>query len=566
MSGKQRLLIIGLDGADWGVIDDLAEQGLLPVIARLRREGAWAPLTSTVPPATFPAWTTFMTGCNPGRHGVFDFTRRRPGTYSLEFVNATYRKAPTLWHILSQAGLRVGVVGLPATYPPEQVNGCMVSGFDSPVAATIDASFVHPPELLAEMNERCGGYRISSLLENYMDSSWYPHARTEILESVQSKARSGLYLYRREPWDCFMMLFGETDTVAHHFWKFHDSDSPRHEPAPALRSTLTDVYRAADAIVGRFLEQTWENTTVLLVSDHGSGGIGDTAVSLNRWLEAQGLLISDERNTWAGRAVEALKGAGLRRLPQRVQEQVFRTRAVGLAERMESRSRFGGIVWEKTAAFSEDMNYFPAVHINLRNREPTGQVSPGPEYDRLCARILEGLHAWRHPVTGTPVVRSAWHRRDLYCGDWTETAPDIAVEFALHNGYSPLCLHRRHLAPGQCLTELSRQDMRGSRILSMSGAHRSEGIFLCHGPGLNDFGRVPAPVSLADICPSVLRFFGVRWDGALDGQPLNCLRPGASGPSIRGNGCDSGPRSSQPYSTSQEQAVAERLRRLGYID
>lgn len=565
MSAKPRLLIIGLDGADWGVIDDLAGRGLLPVISALRRDGSFSPLQSTVPPATFPAWTTFMTGCNPGRHGVFDFTRRRPGTYALGFVNATYRKSPTLWHILSRAGLRVGVVGLPATYPPEPVNGCMVSGFDSPVAATIDSSFVHPPELLAEMNEHCGGYRISSLLENYMDEDWYPPARTDILASLHSKARAGLYLYRREPWDCFMMLFGETDTVAHHFWKFHDPRSPRHEPASALlRSALTDVYRAADAIIGRFLDQAWDNTVVLLVSDHGSGGIGDTALSLNRWLEGQGLLVTADRDTWTGRAVEALKRAGLRRLPQRVQEQVFRTRAVGLAERMESRSRFGGILWEKTAAFSEDMNYFPAVHINLRNREPAGQVSLGPEYDRLCDRILQGLHAWRHPQTGAPVVNRAWHRRELYCGDLTQIAPDIVVEFALHNGYSPLCLHRRHLAPGCCLTQLRRQEMCGSRILSMSGAHRREGIFLCHGHGLADRGNITVPVTLADICPSVLRFFGVGWDGPLDGRPLDCLPPGGPGPSVRGP--SGGHRFSEPYSESQEQTVAERLRRLGYID
>ena len=140
-----KLLIIGLDGATFDLIEPWADE--LPHLARLMREGAWGRLRSTVPPATFPAWTSFMTGVDPGQHGVFDFTRRVPGAYRVEFVNATHRRVPTLWRILSDAGLRVGVLGVPATYPPEHLNGFQISGFDAPIAVGIDRSFVQPPEL-----------------------------------------------------------------------------------------------------------------------------------------------------------------------------------------------------------------------------------------------------------------------------------------------------------------------------------------------------------------------------------------------------------------------------------
>src|SRR5438445_316217 len=119
--------------------------------------GTWGRLRSTVPPATFPAWTSLVTGVNPGRHGIFDFSARVPGTYRVRFVNGSHRRAPALWTRFSAAGRRVAVLTVPATYPPEPVAGVMVSGFDSPLATAIDGSFVHPRALYAEIQGPVGG-------------------------------------------------------------------------------------------------------------------------------------------------------------------------------------------------------------------------------------------------------------------------------------------------------------------------------------------------------------------------------------------------------------------------
>src|SRR5438477_231627 len=115
------------------------------------QRGTWGRLRSTVPPATFPAWTSLVTGVNPGRHGIFDFSARVPGTYRVRFVNGSHRRAPALWTRFSAAGRRVAVLTVPATYPPEPVAGVMVSGFDSPLATAIDGSFVHPRALYGEI-------------------------------------------------------------------------------------------------------------------------------------------------------------------------------------------------------------------------------------------------------------------------------------------------------------------------------------------------------------------------------------------------------------------------------
>ena len=159
------IAIIGLDGATWDLAGPFLEAGDMPVLAALRRSGAHGVLRSTMPPVTFPAWSSFMTGTNPGKHGIFDFTRRVAGTYEVAFVGSRDRRVPTVWKLLSDAGRRVAVIGVPTTYPPEPVNGIMVGGFDSPVATGIDGSFVHPRDFYAEMTAAVGPYAITDFQE-----------------------------------------------------------------------------------------------------------------------------------------------------------------------------------------------------------------------------------------------------------------------------------------------------------------------------------------------------------------------------------------------------------------
>jgi len=137
-----RVFVVGLDGATFDLIRPWAAAGHLPSLARLMQEGVHGELMSTLPPVTSPAWPSFMTGMNPGKHGVFDFIRRRPGGFDM--VNASHIAAKTLWQLLSEAGRRVGVIAVPVTYPPCPVNGFMISDILSPRHAEI----AYPPGLL----------------------------------------------------------------------------------------------------------------------------------------------------------------------------------------------------------------------------------------------------------------------------------------------------------------------------------------------------------------------------------------------------------------------------------
>jgi len=553
------LLIVGLDGATFDLIEPWLDE--LPTLARLMASGSWGRLRSTVPPATFPAWTSLMTGVNPGRHGIFDFTQRLPGTYRLEFINATYRRQPSAWRLLSAAGRRVGVLGLPGTYPPEELNGFTISGFDSPVATGIDRSFVYPPGLYDEIRQAVGPYEITDFQELRVGPGWHEMALDKLLHAAQRRTEIAAYLLDREPWDCFFVHYGESDTVAHHFWAFHDPGSPRHDATAARRlgGAVRTVYRALDRALGLLLDRAGEGATVMIVSDHGSGGTGARVIHLNRWLAGQGWLRFAPPGV-AGRLAQPLKRLGLA-LPARLQEWAFRGPLRRLAGRLESSARLGGIAWDGTRAFSEEVNTFPGIWLNVRGREPQGTVEPGAAYESLRDEIVRRLACWHNPETGEAVMSRVWRREDLYHGPAVERAPDIVCEPALDRGYAYTLLSSGG-RPGDPIRALSPAEYLGAKGASMNGSHRPDGVLILAGAGIRP-GVPLAAAQIADVAPTLLHLLDAPVPADLDGRVL-------SEALVCGGGVRTVPapeeKASSPsaYSAQQAAIVADRLRGLGY--
>lgn len=551
------LLIIGLDGATFDLVEPWAAAGGLPNLARLMDEGAWGRLRSTVPPVTFPAWTSFMTGTNPGQHGVYDFTRRVPNTYQVEFINATYRRRPSLWRMLSDAGRRVGVMGVPATYPPEPLNGFQISGFDAPVAVGIDRSFITPPALYDEIRREVGEYRTTDFQEVHIGPGWHRAAYRSILEVLAVKQDIAAYLLQREPWDCFMVLFGEADTVSHHFWLYHDPASPRYQPGSGeFADAIRTVYERLDEAVGA-LRVLAPDAHVLVASDHGFGGAGDKAVYINRRLAECGLLRFRRRGI-AGLGADAAKRLALR-LPAGVQERVFRL-AGPWAGALESRSRFAGIDWAGTRAFSEEQNTNPGVWINLHGREPEGVVSPGA-YESTRDAVVEALGAWRNPASGEPVVARAWRREEVYQGPYVGEAPDVVIEFALDGGYS-YAVQGSGGRPGPALRVLDPAEYLGAKGPGMNGTHRPEGVLLLAGPGVRP-GIHLQGAHIVDVAPTALYLLGLPVPSYMDGRVLTEALTGDR-PVERVDVALPDHESPAAYSPDEERVIAGRLHALGY--
>ncbi len=526
----RRFLLIGLDGMEPTLAEQWMTEGRLPNLARLRDRGTYLRLASTIPPATLPAWTSCVTGVNPGRHGIFDFTEMVRGQYAIRFVNGRDRRSPALWNILSALGKRVGVLGVPGAYPPEIVNGFMVSGFDSPVCTGIDRSFVYPPELYPEVRE----WPFADIQETDIHPGWHDRALPCLMRGIETKERIACNLLCREPWDFFMVVFGESDTVAHHFWMFHDEQSPRHRTGH--EDAIRRVYERLDAAVGALMDAA-DGMAVGVVSDHGFGGAGTGVAHLNNWLAEQGYL------ALAGSDRALMKKAALSFVPDRWRGALFR-RFPAMSAKAESRSRFAGIDWNRTRAWSEELNYFPSIRVNLQGREPAGQV-PAEGYDAFLDELCARLETW-------PVVKKAWRREAVYHGPHLDHAPDILLELNLENGYSHSCLRARggpsfrRLAPGEYL---------GGKERGMNGNHRPEGVF---------FLSIPANAGAAqilDVAPTVLALMGVPrpdMDGVSLIEAEETIQP------IAPAGTDG--VASGAYSPEQARQVEDRLRALGYFE
>ena len=553
------IAIIGLDGATWDLAGPFLEAGDMPALAALVRAGAGGVLRSTIPPVTFPAWSSFMTGTNPGKHGIFDFTRRVPGTYEVAFVGSRDRRVPTMWRLLSDAGRRVAVLGVPTTYPPEPLNGIMVGGFDSPVATGIDGSFVHPPEFYAEMTRAVGPYAITDFQELTIGPGWHADALPKILAAVDRKRDLARYVLRRERWDCFMVLFGEADTASHHFWMFADPSSPRFDPegAALFGTALRDVYRRLDAALGAIVAELPTDATVLVASDHGFGGAGTTVLHLNRWLAERGwLTFRAGRRELPARLARGVRRAALALLPRGVQERLVRRAGRGLARRLESWSRFAAIDMPRTRAFSEELNYAPSIWLNVRGRDPDGQVAPGAAYEAIVTQLCAELLAWRHPVTGAPIVARVHRRDDIYHGPVASEAPDLVLELALEDGYSFPCLPTTPSETHSVRRLGAREHMAGKGG-GMNGSHRPEGLWVLAGKGVTPVPETEA--AIIDVAPSVLHLAGLAVPSWMDGR----LLPGITGPAIIEEENPAVP--SVAMGQDHESELRQRLHALGYL-
>ncbi len=553
-----RHLIVGLDGADLDVIEGLGPKRL-PNLFGLMERGAYARLESVMPPATLPNWTTFLTAQDPGRHGVFDFTTRQG--YQVRFTAGSVREEPTVFARLDRLGLRCACIGFPATWPPERLeHGVFISGWDAPVAFQSDASFVWPPALHERIKERFGEQRFDDVDEFDADSPGWREALPGALEErIAKKTELAQWLLEGQDWDVFAFYFGESDTAAHHLWALHDANSPRHRKGYPSDG-LGRIYAALDTALGKLLETAGEGVELTVVSDHGSGGAGDRVLHLNRALAELDLLTfhgGQERSKALPREriVSAAKEAALTLLPPALRERLFRIGNAALPSWLESQARFGAIDMRRTIAFSDELNYFPGVWLNIRGRDPEGFVEQSdlPRVRRLVAQKLRSL---KDPYDGGPAIEDVFLREELYSGPFVHRAPDLILKLRLPGGYSYNLMPSG--GPGETWRRLEPSEYLGRKGRSLAGSHRDFGFYCAAGPSVAAVGEVEA--TMADTMATALGRLGVAppehcrgrvlfeiLDELVDAQAL----PEAE--LLRG-------------SQGDEAAVERRLRALGYID
>lgn len=540
------ILVIGLDGLDPDLFERLRGEGRLPTLGRLAESGWHARLRSTFPPVSVPAWSTFLTGVGPGRHGLFDFTRleiphadgatqerrKRMERARVRFQTGADRAVPTVLELADAAGRRVCSLGIPTTYPvPRLARGAVLAGFDSPFTGRPDSRSVTPEPLFTMLRREGLDLRISTVPEGRKGPGWHSRAAKGILESIGRRLEQAMRLLREGPWDLFLVHFQAADTAGHHFLRYFDASSPRYDAAhPERARVLPDVYDALDDAVRRIVGSASEASDTIVLSDHGMGPASDRACYLNRWLEEQAVLALRDGLDWAG----ALRSLAIRRLPRWMQSALFRAARGGPAAHLESAARFSGIDFERSAAFSEESSTLPGIWILDSPRKES---------------LIRSLRGW-------DAVRRVYRREDLYRGAARSTAPDLLLDLR-----HPLLRTPRGYR-GPSVRRLEGRELDGERGAGLNGVHRPEGVLLVSGERFSGAGVLESPW-IGDLAPTLLAALGVPIPSWMEGRPLACLVADAE---IAHEPLPPSPPSeAAPLSRSEAARIEARLRALGYL-
>jgi predicted AlkP superfamily phosphohydrolase/phosphomutase len=546
----QQVMVISLDGTTWDILQPWMQAGFLPNLASLTWQGVWGRLQSTIPPVTIPAWTTFQTGMNPGKHGLFHFTRYQPGSYETPLVNARDIAQPTLSRILSDAGRRVATINVPMTYPPRPVNGLVVAGLLSP---SPQQAF-WPPELYSEVVAAVGGYQVWTSIDafDYLGVRGFVERVTAL---ARQRAAAARYLFQKEDWDFFMVHFQSTDILQHPLWAWADPRHPDYDSKPEEEKALVrGFYETLDGLVGELCALAGPKRAVIVMSDHGFGP-AMRRVYLNQWLLDEGLLAAPGLSSLRGRLLGWLETVVRRADVLKLRRRLIRPRGKG-DQLVQWVKRDALIKWSETKAFAPSGPFFGRIYLNTVGREAQGVVPPGPAWEALRDSIADRLLTLRDPTNGQTVVEKVWRREEIYDGDRAGELPDLVVQPA--DGY-------------QIVTEFRRGLLMEPMPTFHSGTHRMEGILALRGPGIQS-GRVIDGAVMTDMAPTILYLMGLPVPSGMDGHVLkDAIDPSllASRPvcfSEQGDEGVAGTGAFEPaYSADDSEEVQSRLAGLGYL-
>ena len=543
---KKKIIVIGIDGGTWTILNQLIERGKAPFFSHLCKNGIYGVLRSITPPVTAPAWTSFLTGQNPGKHGLYDFQRIDFATNNRNLTFSTDCKSANIMDYLDDEEKRSLFINVPLTYPPRPINGVLIAGFPVP----LESDFVYPPEMQKEIKKL-----------NYI-IDW-----TEIYKSKKSLSKVSMIkmadksqidvfasMLKQDEWDLAMIVISGTDHIAHLEWQKGNIKG------------VKNYYAYIDSVLSRLHQEgLFDDATIVVMSDHGFGG-ASYSFFMNTWLNKEGylsfkaekdetydLFLKGFRDTVYGKRngilSMMLKTIGLTR-----ENLIYFGKKTGLIklEQYLPHSVISvfpsyefSIDWDRTMAYMIS-NASKGININLQGREKTGIVAR-KEYDRVRKEIVQKLRELK-TEDGRSIFQIAEIREDVYFGPFVTDAPDIVTwpfpDFKIRIGTNQKNYMRR-------VTEAQ---------------HTLNGIYIFSG---EDFlsGEHGKEISIMDITPTIMHIMGLPVSEDMDGKvAINFFAPDSSAKKrpVQFRKPLSANRNLSRAEISEE-GIAEKLKALGYL-
>jgi predicted AlkP superfamily phosphohydrolase/phosphomutase len=311
----------------------------------------------------------------------------------------------------------VGIVNVPITYPADPLNGFMLSGMDAPGLNSPGFSF--PAHLCDELRRQGIDYILDIPNLSTLRKRFPKRALRMVQKMVDSRCRGTLCLMKVYPWNVMMAVFVALDRVQHYFWPSRDLpfEDPAWEP-------IRHFYQKLDSFLSEILALMGNDTTLMVVSDHGFGPEAPAKFGLNRLLAQLGLLrFRQSTSSLKSTLLKHLLLYGRQVIPFRLQYPLAQA-FPRLHRHATSETIFPDVDWSQTQAFAAfHVGY---VTINLKGRQPEGTVSP-ENYHSLRERIRKILLALTDEKTGDPVILSVYRREELYRGPYLDRAGDLII-------------------------------------------------------------------------------------------------------------------------------------------
>ena len=452
-----KTLVLGFDGASPVLVNKWIND--LPTFRKFKEQGIIGQTIPPIPAQTPVAWTTFMTGKNPGNHGIFSFVMRKKGTYERTIIGPEMIRSKTLWQILGEAQKKVTAINVPMT-DEENVNGSVIPGFMAK-----NEGVPHPNGLKEAIRHKFktdrlqGDLDIETLNRAETDPDLFFQRTNEITDRM---AEISLYVLQQEKWDFFMPVFMGLDRIQHFFWKYIDPTHPRHKEN-TYGKLVKEFYVKVDRIIRDFLKLVDQDTVVMLVSDHGFCPI-HTEVIVNNYLEEQGFLtLSTEKID---------------------------------VERSKAVSHGYGDIW-----------------LNVKGREPKGLIDAREEYEATRNQIAECLK--EITVDGKKPIKDVKKREELWWGSYLNEAPDLNIIFNI--GYQ--AARRPEITNRNNQKRYINENPRWNG--GHDGTHDPTdvpGIVGMLGSEISSVKEVK--VNLCDIAPTILNLMKIPIPPDIDGKPF----------------------------------------------
>lgn len=480
-----KLLVLGIDALDRLLLEQFL--GEMPNFAEMIGRGNLLPIVSTFPPDSDTAWATIYTGMNPAEHGIVRFVDPLEKSYLIqnERVDNEVLQGNTFFDVLNTNGIRAHAIFPHLCYPAWDTGGIIVSR-----ATDVSDIQAKPPEIL-DM------YPNASIMEGVRGFPDRSRGGMKLFierhrEQAFADAEFAISIMKNSDWDLFFVYWSTLDAISHFFWSHHDKSDPLHQPGNEFEGTIKSAYKWFDGLLGRFQEAIDEDTSIIVMSDHGHGGRPATLININEMLREIELLVAyNPKENIIVSLSELIKRTGMKVVSMfglaKLAGKILRV-APGV---MKFYTRPQIIDWDNTIAYASDMSGIKAytyggIRINRK-------ALSGREYEKVRDLIIEHLPSvCKHPEDNSHLIKRIARREDVYRGAHIDSYPDIILEFEYGYGlgwevFRPLFVNAvsHKIVPG---------------------SHRGDtGVFISQDDKLVEGSEV----NLEDIKDLILHHFGV---------------------------------------------------------